>query len=452
MTHLLRLDAVQLIRDRLAVGILAAGILACLVAVITGMAWQDRLTQDREAVRAEIETSQAKQRERWADTQGKDSVEVIDLALRGGGTTVQLAPPLLPDFTIGRSAIEPSAAEIGIGTRENALFARYQVENPERLARGGLDLGFVALVIAPLLLIGLGYGVFASDRENGTARLWLAQAGTPLRLIAVRSANRLALVFFPILLAALILWIAGPAGRGGAILEWLGVVALVLCFWWAVVLLVNSFRVGAETAALVLVGLWTLLVFAAPVAISAAAALVNPPPSRFEAIAAARVAELASTQSYEDDHPELVFATLEGRRDWLRKGNEVRQSVAKAVAPLEAETEQQFAAQRSFGGRLSLLSPSILANDTLAGIARTSGATYAGQRDAVKSFLRERSAMLTSAAFGERPINIETFDALPKFTPPPSPSRPWLPVVWIALVTLAITTIALARLRRIKPI
>ena len=452
MTRLLLLDALQLIRDRLAVGIFAAGILACLVAVITGMAWQDNLARDREAVRAEIQTAEAKQRDRWADTQGKDPVKVIDVALLGGGTTVQLAPPLLADFTAGRSAVEPSATQIGIGTRENALFSRYQVENPERLARGSLDLGFVALVIAPLLLIGLGYGVLASDRENGTARLWLAQAGTPLRLIAVRSANRLALVAIPILLGAFVLWLAGPAGRGAAILGWLGVVMLVLCFWWAVVLLVNSFRVGAETAALVLVGLWTLLVFAAPVAIGAAAALFNPPPSRFEAIAAARVAELASTQSYEDDHPELVFATLEGRRDWLRKGNEVRQSVAKAIAPLEAETEKQFAAQRSFGQRLSLLSPSLLANDTLAGIARTDAATYAVQREAVKSVLRERNAMLTSAAFGERPINIETFEALPQFTPSAPPGRSWWQVVWIAVVTLAVAGLALARLRRVKPI
>lgn len=453
MMRLLRLDALQLIRDRLAVGVLAAGLVACLVAVITGMAWQDHLTRDREAVHAEIQTSEVKQRDRWADTKGQeDPVKVIDVALLGGSTTVQLAPPLLPDFTVGRSGIEPTATNIGIGTRENAMFGRYQVENPESLSRGSLDLGFVALVIAPLLLIGLGYGVFTGDRESGTARLWLAQAGTPLRLIAVRSANRLALVVVPILLAAFALWIAGPTGRGGAILGWLGVVALVLCFWWSLALLVNSFRVSAETAALVLVGLWTLLVFAAPVAIGAAAGLINPPPSRFEGVATARVAELAATQEYEDDHPELVFATLEGRREWLRKGNEVRQTILEAVAPIEAETAKQFTAQRRFGQWLALISPSLLASDALAGIARTDSTAYAEQREAVKTYSRSRKAILVSAAFGERPIDTATFDALPRFNPPPPSPRSLFPVLWIAIVTMGMAAFAIIRLRRVRPV
>lgn len=451
MIKLLRLDALHLVRDRLAAGILAAGLLACLVAVVAGLAWQGRLQHERDALDARIESTRTSERERWADIRGKDPVDVVDVALRSR-ETVRLAPPLLADFTVGRSAVEPAATDLEIGSRASALFARYQVENPESLARGAFDLGFVALVVAPLLLIGLGYGVFVGDRESGAARLWLAQAGSPLKLIAARSVNRVGLVIGPILVAALVLWLTGPAGRGGAILGWLGVAFLALCFWWAVTLLVNSLDIGAETSALALVGLWTVMVFVAPVAIGSVEALVNAPPSRFEGIAAARVAELASTQSYEDDHPELLFATLEGRRDWLRKGNAVRQSIARAVAPVEAETERQLAAQQRLGQRLALLSPTLLAADVQAGIARTDAGAYAAQRQAVKAHLAARNAVLTSAALGERPIDLATFAAIPGFEPPPPRRQPLFPVLWIAIVTAAIASVALVRLRRAKPL
>lgn len=279
----------------------------------------------------------------------------------------------------------------------------------------------------------------------------VAQAGTPLRLIVMRSVNRLALAFIPILLAGFVLWLAGSIGRGGVILEWLGVVALVLCFWWSLVLLINCFRIGAETAALALVGLWTLLVFVAPVAIGSAAALINPPPSRFEEIAAARAAEIAATRSYEDDHPELSSSTLEGRRATTRKGIEVRHTIARVIAPLQTETERQFFAQRRFEQRLSLLSPSLLASDTLASIAHTDSAAYTTQREAAVEYLGTLAEALASVALGKRPIDTATFDALPRFEPPSPTQPPLFPILWIMIVTIAIVSIALLRLRRAKP-
>lgn len=450
MIRLLRLDALQLIRDRLAVGVLAAELVACLIAVMIGVAWQNHLTSERESVRDKVESDQIYEREKWAGAaHGNpiDSVNIPSLYM----ITFQLAPPLLADFTVGRSAIEPAAASVRLSTRPDGMFARYQVENPERLARGTLDLTFVALVIAPLLLISLGYGVFTSDRESGTARLWLAQAGTPLRLIVMRSINRWALVFVPILLAGFTLWFVGPAERGGAILEWLGIVALVLCFWWSLILLINSFRISAETAALALVGLWTLLVFVAPVAIGSAAVLINPPPSHFEEIAATRAAEIAATRSYEDDHPELSSSTLEGRRAATQKGIEVRRTIARVIAPLQAETERQFVAQRHFGQRLSLLSPSLLASDTLASIAHTDSAAYATQREAAVRYFDTLAEALASVALGERPVDTEAFDALPRFEPPSPPQPPLFPILWVAIVTIVIISIALLRLRRMKP-
>ena len=449
MMLLLRLDALRLLRDRLAGGVLVTGLLASLIAALTGMAWDRRLAREVATVQVEAEQYRAGERRAWAEAVDPAAGAVLPGQLV---TTLVLGRPSLADFITGRSAIEPNAAAVRMGTRPDAMFARYQVQNPERLQRGALDLGFVAVVVAPLLLIGLGYGVFVADRESGTARLWLAQAGTPLRLVAVRSVNRLALVIVPIMAGTLLLWLAGPAGRGGAILAWLAAALLGLFFWWAVILLVNTLAVAAETAALILVGLWAALVFVAPVAVGAAATLANPPPSRFEAIAVARAAEVRANRSYDDDHPELSSATLEGRRASVLKGVEVRRSVAQALAPLEAEQARQVAAQHRFADRLALFSPPMLVADALAGVAGADAAAYAARRDAAASHLRALSAALAGAAVGERPVDAATFDTLPRFSPPPAPATIPGPMLWVLALTLGLGGLALVRLRRIRPL
>lgn len=451
MIRLLRMDAVALLRDWLAAGALAVGLLAALLAALAGHGWARQLEASAATSRQEAGAALVTARETWAKAGSFDPAEAVLVPGRLV-TPLRFAAPLLPDFSMGRSPIEPVSASARLSSRPDALFARYEVENPERLARGGLDLAFVAVVLAPLLLIGLGFGVFAGDRDSGTARLWLAQAGSPLRLLAARSLNRLALVFVPILLAGIALGLLGPPGRGWAVLGWLGIALLGLLFWWAVILLVNSLRITAETAAFALVGLWTLLVFVLPVASAAAATLLNPPPSRFEQIAVARAAEIRASRDYDDDHPELSAQTVEGRRSSVVRGIEVRQAVAQAVTPLRAEQERQLAAQRSLGRALTFLSPPALAADALAAVSRTDAAFYEAQRGAVTGHLAPLGDALAEVALGRRSINAGSFDTLPRFEPPPAPATRPGPLVWLLAVTLVLAAWALARLRRANPL
>lgn len=449
--RLLRMDAAMLLRDRLALGALTVGLLAALLAVVAGHAWARQLSAG--AVESQREAAEAltKARSQWAEARTTEPAEAV-LLPSGLLTQLRLAAPVLPDFSAGRSPIEPVAANARLSTRPDALFSRYQVDNPERLARGGLDLAFVAVVLAPLLLIGLGYGVFVADRDSGTALLWLAQAGSPLRLLGLRSVNRLALVFAPILLAALALWLLGPAGRGGAVAAWLAIALLGLLFWWAIILLVNALPVAAETAALTLVGAWALLVFVVPVATVSAASLLNPLPSRFEQIAVARAAEIRASRDYDDDHPELSSASIEGRRASVEKGIEVRRSITAAVGPLQRGHERQMQAQQSFARSLAFLSPPALTADALAAVARTDGDFYDAQRRAAADHLQPLGAALVDAALGRRPIDAATFDALPRFQPPPAPPVRLGPILGVLAVTTALGAWALVRLRRARPI
>lgn len=452
MIRLLRMDALRLRRDRLSIAVLIIGVLACALAVVSGMDRLSRMQGARAAGLQDAAAARTQARAAWAEAPAQPPEEAVLLPSRAM-TDIQLAAPVLPDFSAGRSDIEPAAATARLSTRPDALFTRYQVGNAEGRFRGNLDLGFVAVVLAPLLLIGLGHGVFAADRESGIARLWLAQAGTPLRLIAMRSLNRLGLVCLPLLIASLILWLAGPdpAARAGPIAGWFGVAVLGLLFWWAVILLVNAFTKAAETAALLLVGIWAMLVFVIPACIAAAAATFNPLPSRFEQIAAARATEVRASRDYDDDHPELAAATLEGRRSGVLKGIEVRRSVGEAVAPLQERYERQLAAQRDLLSWLGLMSPPAVSAEALAAVARTDADFYSAQRRAAIDFLAPHAGALADAALGRTPINVATFDSLPRFSPPTTAPRLFWPVSWLMLVTSLLMAWSLLRLRRAQP-
>lgn len=150
-----------------------------------------RFPQPTEAAQAEYRTKFAGSA--WTDVDSSDAPYT-------NRRSFAFPVTVLANLTTGRSDIEPSMAEVRMGYRANTLFRNYQIDNPERYQRGRIDLSFVAIGVAPLLLIALGYGMLTGDRDSGTLRLIAAQTGGVGRLVAVRSINRLALVTRPLAL------------------------------------------------------------------------------------------------------------------------------------------------------------------------------------------------------------------------------------------------------------
>ncbi|MEL7045723.1 MAG: ABC transporter permease subunit, partial [Pseudomonadota bacterium] len=279
--------------------------------------------------------------------------------------------PLLADFTIGRSHLEPTLAQVRMGYRSDTLFKNYQIDNPERLQRGVFDLSFVVIVIAPLLLIGLGYGLFSEDRDSGTARLILVQSGGIGRLLVARSFNRLALVATPLLIATIILIAMGPEepGRSGAAAVWLINAIVGLLFWWAIILLLNVTRISAETAALTLIAIWVVLVFVAPPLISAMARSVYPPPSRMDQIIASRVAELDATDRYANDHPADGLPEIQRVKEVIAEYHRISLAHERSIRPMSERFEEGLAHQQTLAEWLQLASPPMALATTLADIS-----------------------------------------------------------------------------------
>jgi ABC-2 type transport system permease protein len=446
MIKLITLETRLLVRERIALALLALAIAACGLAFVNGRAVINQQIDGRVVSAAEDAKVTGEFAEKLKKNEPAEERVLYPYRVRFG----ILAPmPPLVDFSAGRAAFENYSTQVTLRARVDTLFKRTQLDNPEMLMRGSFDLGFVAIVLAPLLLIGLGYGLFVADRDSGAARLVLAQGGSPVRLLIARSIPRLVLVFTPLLLTATVLLAFGPdiPRRLHAAGAWLVICTLLLLFWWAVVLFINSLRISAETAALALISLWALLTLVLPALIAATAQTVYPPPSRFDQIATARAAEVASTRAYENDHPDLAAEDAAGRLASIRKTWEIGKTVDAVVAPATLAFEAQLARQQRLVAMLSWFSPPLIAGNALNDSAGTGERAWLGFRTASRTYLGQFRTALGSLVESGTPLDQKRFAALPRF------DWQWpAPMISGALVFLIILTggLGIAAIRRFQ--
>jgi hypothetical protein len=419
---LLSLETRQFMRDRGALAVIVVACIACCVAFLSGRTTLTQLDSARATATASAAEAADKMRKQIAGA--KEPADTVFLAVRVSLPVISPVPRLA-DFSVGRSQVDPVAGSARFSSRRDTLFANERLDNPGLLSRGRLDLGFVVIVVAPLLLIALGYGIFSGDRDRGSATLILAQAGSPVRLMIARSLPRLAAILVPILMTACLLLAIGPSipGRAEAAVLWLGMALLSLATWWSVILLVNSLRITSEVAGLALVGLWAALVLIIPAAVLAAAQATYPPPSRFAQLAEARAAEITASSAYDNDHPELAGDDLPAFIATMRKTESVSRSVERAVTPLSLAFDERLAAQQSFVRRIEFVSPPLLAHEALVSLAGTDGAEAARFRQAAFAYLLNLKARLRPAILEGRLLTQADIDALPRFQfssrPPP---------------------------------
>jgi ABC-2 type transport system permease protein len=449
MLRLVLLETRQLARERFTWVLLLFLVIACALAVVNGRALMTAQIEGRAAA-ADGDTSRLERiRTNLQPDADRAMAVLIPYWIR---QEVVSPPPPLADFSAGRAPYEPHATIVTLRSREDTLFERTAVDNPEATARGALDLGFVVVVLAPLALIALGYGLFSADRESGAAQLLLAQGGTPTRVLLARSVPRLLLVLTPLALSAAALLATGPAieARASAAGWWLLIALSLALFWWAVILSVNALKIGAETAALALVSVWALLTLVLPAVVTAAAQLAYPPPSRFEQIAAARAAEVASTTAYENDHPDLASEGFEGRLASIRKSLSVGRTVERAIDPIARRFDAQLAGQQRVFRALAWASPPMIAADAMTAAAGTDVGRSLAFRRAAVGYLDQIKAALGGFIDRGAVMTRSEYQALPAFAWQPEPAQPVGRLAALALITLAIGAVALHRFRRVS--
>jgi ABC-type transport system involved in multi-copper enzyme maturation permease subunit len=449
MGALIGLETRLLLRNPVALLVAALMLIVVMLAVANGRALMVAQAEGRALATAEAAAADARLRQGLAA--GMDPVDAVYLPFRLKLPVIAPLPPLA-DASAGRATYDSYAAAASIRSRPDTLFKRTHLANPALLARGGLDLGFVAIVVAPLLLVALGHGVFTADRDSGTARLVLVQSGGPGQLLLARSLPRLALVALPLLLGLGWLLLNGPdvPGRSAAAASWLMVLLLYLGLWWAIILLVNSLRITAETAALALVSAWAMLVLVLPALITALAQIVHPPPSRYDQIAASRAAEIAATRAWDNDHKQAPEGDVAGAFADLKRSIAINARIEAAVNPVTRQFDAQLAQQQQLIGTLSLLSPARVAADAMTASAGTDSGSALAFRQSTADYLTALKAPIATLAADGETLTPARYAALPRFAPPPPRPAPLPALLYLAVATLVTGLIAARRFTRLR--
>jgi ABC-2 type transport system permease protein len=198
------------------------------------------------------------------------------------------------------------------GHRQNsANFA--EVRQSSLLKRfGEFTPAFVLQTLAPLLMIFLGFGAVARERESGTLRLILSQGVGGVSMLTGKGMALAGVVLFAMLPAfmALIVIAAIAPSALPAVLSAAGYV-LYLISWAGIVVFVSAWRSRSREALLVLIGLWAVLVIVAPRVLPEVASIATPLPTRFETDIVIQRELVAMGDSHNPDDP--YFAAFRQR-------------------------------------------------------------------------------------------------------------------------------------------
>jgi ABC-2 type transport system permease protein len=242
-----------MLRNRVAVIAFALLVLLTLVAVVTSWSHQRGVAELRARQQAAAEAAFDAQPDRHPHR----VVHYGHFIFRPLGPLAAFDPGV--DAFTGNSMFleghRQNSANFG-DVRQSSLLVRF----------GQLTPAFVLQAVAPLLLIFLGFGVLARERERGTLQPLMLQGASCGQIVA----GKLGALGLVALLAGLpaMLGLALIAGQPGALAAPMAVIALGyaawLALWTVAIVLVSAWVRRSRDALLALLGLWAIVVVLLP--------------------------------------------------------------------------------------------------------------------------------------------------------------------------------------------
>lgn len=271
----------------------AGGLMAVLLVTSAAVGWFQQT-----AIQAERVAGQALDYQAWLNQGPRHPHTAADQ----GMNVFKPEPPL----AIFDSGVEPYVGStIWLQSHAQGEVKFRPAQDATGLQRfGALSPAWVLQVLAPLLVIILGFNAFAGEREQGTLRQLLS-LGVPTRslllgkVLALAGSVGLLLLPAAALVGALSLS-AAPAGAVADVLARLGLIGLGYGFYLGgtvfLVLAVSAICRTSRAALFSLLAIWIVGVLIAPKAISDLAVALNPTPSRIDFAKAVRDEENAASR------------------------------------------------------------------------------------------------------------------------------------------------------------
>lgn len=331
----------------------------------------------------------------------------------------------LAPLAVGQSDLAPAYYRVTAHAAYTFL-NQTEIANALNLAAGSFDVAFVLVFVLPIFIVALTFDLLSREKEQGTLALVLAHGVSVQTYVAAKVTAR-ALVVTALILAANLaafLTIGADLTDGRTALEaglWILVSVLYGLVWFALALLINSWNWPSVTNGVVLANLWLVFVVVLPAFINIGATLIYPPPSRVELTTELRQASkevdeeaAEAREQYYFDHPE--FAEGGGTPDaFYFQVLATESAINAAIQPHLAEFDEQAEKQETMISRLQYLSPAILAQRALSGIAGTAERWFADFKTQVLAFHEIWQGFFSERILASEPMTSKSYAAIPVF-------------------------------------
>ena len=342
-----------------------------------------------------------------------------DAIANESGFLALLPPAPLGALAVGQSDVYPSYLKV-TARNLDSLVTGDQIEHPLAVASGHLDVAFVVLFLYPLLIFAVSFDLTATERDRGTLRMVLAQPVLLRDLVAGKMLARAVLLSVPVVLIPPIVSIEHVTTS--AVLIWTAAVLAYGAIWHGIALVINARGWNAAANALVLAGLWLIFTVVGPATINLVIAVVYPMPSRVEAAVQARAATRDATVQgsrelgqFLQDHPTSANVGREGMRQFAALQAARDRQVADRLQAVEAAFDAQLQRQRRLASWLSVLSPTMVAQQVLLESAGTSASRFEYFKQSAAAFQRQWKTYFEPRVLDAATLTADEVAAAPVF-------------------------------------
>lgn len=372
-----------------------------------------------------------------------------------------LAPGPLAELAHRRESIHPHSARLSGFRSEASLFRRYEVEGPSALSMSALDLGHVAIVLFPLVLLLSTFDALSAERESGRLRLLMVQGARPSQILLARLVTAAVPPWLVTVLVAVVVAVLGGEAIGGRLALWVAGFTAYAAVWVAVAAWIASWFARASQAALTALGAWVVGVLLVPSFAQFAAEAIYPTPSRVAYLSAARAAEGEArreldqrAEAYMSEHGLETSAADDAVPGFYRASYLANVHVNATTAPMADQFEARRAAQAAVADRVQLVAPPMLAHRVLQDAAGVGAARAADFRRKAREHLKLLHEVVGPATVGKTRLTVAEARAIPefRFEEPAVATSTWLGVAWLLLWAGALAVAARQAVGRVMPV
>jgi ABC-2 type transport system permease protein len=383
---------------------------------------------------------------------GRSTAVRADVVANERGWLALLPPAPLSSLAVGQGDVYPNYIKVTARSLD-ALVSGDQIEHPLAVANGQFDAAFVVLFLYPLLIFAVSFDLTATERDRGTLRMVLAQPVTLQEVVAGKMIVRAAKLAVPVILIPVgLAALSSPADRDFWLraMLWIVVVLVYGAIWHGIALVVNARGMSAPANALVLAGIWLLFAVVGPSCVNLLIAVRYPMPSRVEAAVEARAATQEATVQgsqrlgqFLQDHPTTSNVGREGLRQFALLQAERDRRVAERLQAVESSFDAQLRKQRRLASWLSVLSPTMVAQNVLLDVAGTSTFRFEHFRAEVTAFQQRWKAYFEPRVLDAATLTQAEYADAPGFTYADEPSGLMVQRVAVPIAVMALAGAAL---------